>query len=261
MGAVRSALVGIRRPAIIATAVGATALAAVVSTVGTVLSATVDGTGPGPSTATIAELSAADGWGAGVRNASTLIGAVALAVVAVIVASDFGSSVIRNLLVRLPDRRRLLLGKLAAAGILLTAATLIASLAGLVTALVLAPGNDISTSAWWSGRGVFDAGADVANLLVATLAAGTLGALLAVLARSAGAAIGIGLAWLLPGEALLAGLVDGLDAILPGQRFADLAASGTASLTSPGSLLVTLAVAAAAPAVAVATFTRRDVTA
>jgi ABC-2 type transport system permease protein len=253
--------VKLRRPGMIlggaGTIVGFAILTVVLSL--TTASATPTDQGPGGEGVTLAQLATADGLASILASAATFIGVVALSVFAMSIASEYSQGTLRNLLVRQPRRVRLLAGKLVALASFSTIAVAVAGVAAVATALIVAPTQDISTSAWFTSAGWTALAGGLGNLLLATLGWGLVGALLALVLRAPAAAVGVGLAWALPGELLVtAAWADGAR-WLPGQLLDALAQGGTAAVTygSAGLLLALNGVVAVAAGTAL--FTRRDV--
>jgi ABC-2 type transport system permease protein len=253
--------VKLRRPGMIlggaGTIVGFAILTVVLSL--TTASATPTDQGPGGEGVTLAQLATADGLASILASAATFIGVVALSVFAMSIASEYSQGTLRNLLVRQPRRVRLLAGKLVALASFSTIAVAVAGVAAVATALIVAPTQDISTSAWFTSAGWTALAGGLGNLLLATLGWGLVGALLALVLRAPAAAVGVGLAWALPGELLVtAAWADGAR-WLPGQLLDALAQGGTAAVTygSAGLLLALYGVVAVAAGTAL--FTRRDV--
>lgn len=199
-------------------------------------------------------LEAADGLARSLGNAATFLGIIVLSLVAVNVGGEYRLGTVRVLAVRMPHRGRLLLGKTAALfGYL--AAAVIATVAVAAPAAQLIAGSDVDTSLWWSAPGLAALAAGTAKLVAAAWAWAALGTLLAVVLRSAPAAIGVGIAYILPVEILMVEVAPDVAEWLPGQLVVRLArgAEGAAALVG------TAAWTAAALAFAVAVFSARDV--
>lgn len=121
-----------------------------------------------------------------------------------------------------------------------------ATVAAVVAALAVAPSQGIDTADWTTSSGFADMASAAANTALAMAGYGTVGAALAILLCTPVAAIGVGLAWLIPGEAILSGAIEGADRWLPGQLLAavieggnDTVAYGTALLTLAAYLFMT----------------------
>lgn len=251
----------LRRPGMIlggaGTIVGFAILTVVLSL--TTASATPTDQGPGGEGVTLAQLATADGLASILASAATFIGVVALSVFAMSIASEYSQGTLRNLLVRQPRRVRLLAGKLVALASFTTIAVIVAGIAAVATALLVAPTQDISTTAWFTSAGWTALAGGLGNLLLATLGWGLVGALLALVLRAPAAAVGVGLAWALPGELLVtAAWADGAR-WLPGQLLDALAQGGTAAVTYGWAGLLLALYAVVATVAGTALFTRRDV--
>ena len=122
----------------------------------------------------------------------------------------------------------------------------------MVTALIVAPGQDIATAAWFTSDGWAALGSGLGNLLLATLGWGLIGALLALLLRSPAAAVGVGLAYALPFELLVTSAWDAGVRWLPGQLLGTLASGGAATATYGRAALLLAIYAAFAVAAGIA---------
>jgi ABC-type Na+ efflux pump permease subunit len=145
--------------------------------------------GPGGEGLTLAQLAAADGLARTVASAAQFIGVVGLAVFAISIAGEYSQGTLRNLLVRQPGRVRLLAGKLLALASFTAIAVVLTEVAAVLTALLVAPGQDLATAVWFTSDGWAALGSGLGNLMLATLGWGLLGALLALLLRSPAAAV------------------------------------------------------------------------
>ncbi len=239
MNAFRSEIIKLNRKAMRWLLVGMAAVGVIAS--GFAIAAATGGGAatnrPGFSnTLTQASLAHADGLGKAVGQVGGILGALALAAAASVVASEYSLGTWKNLFVREPRTGRLLSGKLAALGAYLMLGTLGAAITGVATAFVIAPANGISTSAWLSSSGAAALGGTLLNLMLGSLAYGALGTLLAVLFRSPVSAIGVGLAYILPGEQLLGLASTTVRKMLPGQVFSTVAGGGNLNMTYQTSL-------------------------
>ena len=167
--------------------------------------------------ATFAQLEAPDGLVHGVVDVSPLIGIVALCLFAGAFATEYSQGTMRNLLVREPRRLRLLTGKFLALAVFIGLAVLIEVVASSAVAFALAPGRGITTGAWTSSAGVNDMLQAILHVFLASVGYGVLGTAAGVLLRSPGVAIGLAVAYVLPVEAIVVGVIwsDG-DRWLPG---------------------------------------------
>jgi ABC-type transport system involved in multi-copper enzyme maturation permease subunit len=177
-----------------------------------------------------------------------------------LVATEFSGGTFRSLLMRNPHRIKVLAGKLA--GILLVAAGVLAIAELWTTAfsLVMAPSKDISTTGWFSTAGLVDGIRDYATVLAGVAGWAVFGTLLAVIFRSAPAALGVGFVWAGPFENITSRSWATGYKVFPGQVLASLIEGGSAEL-SLGRAIVTGAVYVAIAAVIAFTIVaRRDVT-
>lgn len=207
---------------------------------------------------TIAQLSQPNGFVHGVITASNLIGIVALCLFAGAMASEYSQGTLRNLLVRQPRRSRLLAGKFLALAVFFGIAIVLAVAVAAGIAFALGPSKGINTSAWTTAIGLNDLGQTILHIFLASIGYGILGTALAIVLRSPALAVAIGVAYTLPGEAIINRLWNSGDRWLPGQLLSVLAHGGT-NTTSYKHALITLTVyAAVAAAGTFVLFQRRD---
>jgi len=208
---------------------------------------------------TLAQLSSASGFAWVIRHTGGLLSVVALGVFASVFASEFSQGTMRNLLVRQPRRLRLLAGKYLAT-LTATAGALLAALVVCIPVGILAAGSkNVPTSAWWTGSGLSALAHTEVNLFLACVGYGTIGVLLGMVLRSPVAAIGAGLAWLLPVEGIVSAVITNAGRWLPGQLLDALAQGGTSDIAYRSAALTLLAYGLIAAAVTGVVFTRRDV--
>ena len=108
-----------------------------------------------------------------------------------------------------------------------------------------------------------DAAAELAsgffNFLVPILVWGLIGLMIAVLTRSSGTAIGVGIGWLLVVENLIGITAPDLTHLMPGGTLSALASGGTADLSWVSALGLTLLYGAVAASVSLFAFRNRDI--
>lgn len=97
------------------------------------------------------------------------------------------------------------------------------------------------------------------NLTVSNLGWALFGAVLALAVRAPVVAIGIGVAYAIPGETILAAISSGVGRWLPGQVLAAIAAGGTETISYPAALATLLVYAVVAIVASLLVFARRDV--
>ena len=102
--------------------------------------------------------------------------------------------------------------------------------------------------------------ATAGNLLLATVAWAAFGAVLAIVLRSAAAAIALGLGYLLVGETLLSNVWSGGNQWLPRELLVALGLGGTPEVAYGRALVLTGLYVVVAISVAAILFRRRDVT-
>jgi ABC-2 type transport system permease protein len=181
-------------------------------------------------TLTKAVLSTSEGIGHSLGQIGGLFGALALSAAGSVVGSEYSLGTWKNLFVREPRLSRLLGGKIAALLTYVVVGAVGAALTGTVVSFVMGESRGIDTGNWVSSAGLAAALASLANLSISAIAYASFGTMLAVLFRSPVAAIGGGLAYILPGENILALASDGVRRVLPGQVFSAVAAGGTADI-------------------------------
>jgi ABC-type transport system involved in multi-copper enzyme maturation permease subunit len=257
--AFRSEWLKILRPSIILGGAGAMCGFAILAVV--LRLSRLGGTHIGPGTdLTAAMVAASNGFAPLIVYTAPFLGLVSLAVCAVAVGTEYSNGTLRNLLVRQPARLRLLTGKLLALGSFVTLAMLASYGVGLVAALLLAPGHGVSTSDWFTAGGVQSLLSTAGNLLLATLAWAAFGAALAIVLRSAAAAIALGLGYLLVGETLLTNVWSGGNQWLPRALLVALGLRGTDEVAYGRALVLIGLYVFVAIAVAAIFFRQRDVT-
>jgi ABC-2 type transport system permease protein len=236
--------------------VGATLLTVLISVLTFSNVGSSSGGGPGPASASLAELESASGIVAGLGQAADLLGLLVLGLFAYGFASEFSLGTVRNLLVRQPSRLRLLAGKwlgLSAFAVLVAAS---ATLFSVAVALLIGPGSGVDTSAWSFGAAV----SGFAEGALALVGFGTIGAVLGLVLRSPVVAVVAGAIYLLPFESVLAGAWDTGNSWLPGKLLAAIIAGGNETIDlGPALLRASLIVGVLAIASAVL-FRRRDLT-
>jgi len=260
--AIRCELARLRSPYFLLGGVGLmTALGLVATTI--IFVTAKEGSAPAPpgvKFATMAMLEAPGGMFAGLQNAASMIGMVALAIWAIAVTSDYSSGMIRLLVQAEPRRLRLLGGKVAA----LTALTCLATLVTTVVVVLVTPSiaglAGVSTSAWSTDllRNVAEG---YVNLTLSALLWGVVGLFIGMITRSSGIAIGLGIGYLIAFEGLLSLVLGSSSWWLPGSSLSAIASGGTADLAYSSALLLAAGYAALALAIAAAVFRRRDITA
>jgi ABC-2 type transport system permease protein len=220
--------------------------------------------GSGPATrrggATLAALAGDGGGTEAFAVAASFVGFFVFVTFIALVATEFSGGTFRALLLRDPRRLRVIVGKLA--GILLVAAGVVAfaEVCTFVVSLVVAPGEGVSTSAWFSLDGLGAALGDYATVLGGVVGWAVFGATLAVIFRSAPLALGVGFAWAGPFENIVVDSWQDGYRWFPGQVLGSLIQGGTAELAMGRAVLTASLYGAVATVAALALVARRDVT-
>lgn len=148
-------------------------------------------------------LSRPDGSVFAATNVASFLGVIAMALFASNLAGEFSKGTIRTLFVAEPARIKIFAGKIAALASF-TALAVAATLAVTIGAgALMASGVGVETAAWWTADGLAAIASAYGNLASAVLVPALVGAIIAVLTRSAAIAISTGVAWFILGEALV----------------------------------------------------------
>ncbi len=158
-----------------------------------------------------------------------------------------------------PRRWRLVLGKWVALAAVTAAATLVALVVNLAVAPGAASSAALEPTEWGTDIAAVALGAAL-DLYLALLVWGTIGLALAVLTRSAGIAIGVGVGWVLLLECVIAAAVEEVSDWLPGATIGALATGGSSSIAYGTALALGAAYIAVAMVATLITSTRRDIT-
>jgi hypothetical protein len=86
---------------------------------------------------------------------------------------------------------------------------------------------------WTTSAGLSDLGRSILHIYLAAIGYGVLGTTLAILLRSPAVAIAVGVAYTLPGEAIVSSVCEGGERWLPAQLLSALAPGGTSSISYP----------------------------
>ena len=250
----------VRRRTIIAAAVGSLAFAAL-ATLTVFASAEENVVRSRQGGTPITELTGAGGGTEAFAVGASFAGFLVFVTFIALIASEFSGGTFRSMLLRDPNRLRVIVGKLA--GILLVAAGVVAVFEActFVLSLAVAPTQDIATGAWFSLEGLGAAGGDYLTVLAGVAGWAIFGTTLAVSFRSAPLALGVGFAWAGPFENIVVDSWETGVRVVPGQGLGSMIRGGTVEL-SMGRAVVTAAVyTAIAAGVSLVLVTRRDVTA
>jgi ABC-2 type transport system permease protein len=220
--------------------------------------------GTGGGLPSLQQLARPNGLVFGLTRATFLLGVVAFGTAAAQTANEYSLGTLRQLLVRQPRRGTLLAGKLLAVVTFMMLATAFAAVVAFLAATAMAQSRGVSTSAWFTSTGLTDLLKALGNIELAVIGYTILGLVVGQFLRSAVAAVILGFAWLLVIEQfILTRIVPDAAPWLPGISLSTIAGGGDPdfSITYRHGLIVAAVYIVAALAVALITFTRRDVTA
>ncbi|OIJ94443.1 hypothetical protein BIV25_22860 [Streptomyces sp. MUSC 14] len=137
------------------------------------------------------------------QTATSVICLILMAVAATSVTNEYRYGTWRNLLVRVPARPALLLGKVAGLAVLAILVALTTCLTTGSTAWITAGVRHLDTSAWATGAAWLSCVSVTLRVLAALIAATVYGTAAGLLMRSAGAALSVIFAWVLVAESVL----------------------------------------------------------
>lgn len=220
---------------------------------------TDEGRGPG-ALASAATLSLTDGSVFAVTRVATFLTIIALALFASNLAGEFSKGTIRMLFVTEPRRIKALAGKLAALASFAAAWVAVAVGVSIALGAVLASSAGVDTTSWWTAEGFAAMAGAYASLTGAMIAAGLVGAALAVLTRSSAISISVGTAYLMIVEPLVGTFWETLGEWGPAAAFGALADGGTTSIGYSVAAALTIAYGLAGLAISSGVISRRDVT-
>jgi ABC-type transport system involved in multi-copper enzyme maturation permease subunit len=161
---------------------------------------------------------------------------------------------------RAPSGKPLLAGKFLALVAFIGFAVVLEIVVSSVVALVLGPPRGIATGAWTSSTGLNDTFQAALHTFLASIGYGVLGTAFGAAFRSPGVSVGLAVAYVIPIEAIVVGVIwSNGGSRLPGRLLSALAQGGTSD-ASYGHALVTLAVYVVVTGTGtLAVFARRDV--
>ena len=221
----------------------------------------------GPPVIPIALLELPSGGVFSFQSSGQLLGIIALVIAAANVATEYTSGTLKVLLVREPRRPVLFVGKTTALWSFILVGITLTLLASVLASVAVASARGIGTSQWWSGEGWSALGKAYLNVTASAFVWALMGTMLAVLFRSGFPAIGIGIAYPLVVESLLALVLPDVVKWMPGAVLGRLAQgdvvqafSTQATIGYGAAALLALAYATVFAAVSMAALVRRDVT-
>jgi ABC-2 type transport system permease protein len=197
----------------------------------------------------------------GVDRVVILLGIVAFGVSAFQIASEYSLGTLRQLLVRQPRRRVLLVGKYLGVISFIVAAVVVASLIAGGVAVVMAHVRHVPIGAWFGSTGVKDLTKALGELLLAVVGFGTLGFAVGLFLRSAAFAVIVGLAYLIAIENIVGRVLPPVNRWLPGELLLAVGQGGNGTATLPRALLISGIYLVGVAVLTAYAFARRDVTA
>ncbi len=261
----RFELVKLRRPGTLL----AGGLVALLGALATVIAFATAGSGSAKSgSVSLAQFAAPNGSTRGFTSGMSIIGLLVFVLVVVNITSEYGHGTLRNLLVQQPRRRALLTGKLLALVAAIAVALVAALILSIVTAIIAAHIRGVDTTSWWTLDGVAKTANAYLNALLSNALFSVAATALAVVVRSVGLSLAVGVAWLAPVEQLVKQSWTEAPRVFPGLVFDAVSNGSTGSVGNPGaahipyatSLVTAVAYGVLALAVALVSFQRRDVT-
>lgn len=257
---VRAELQRSTRPRVLGGIVFGTVAFAVVAALSTFLSADDSAEVRRRGGARLADLTGAGGATEAFAVGASFGGFLAFVTFIAAIAGEFQGGTFRALLLRYPNRMRLLVGKLTGL-LLLTALTVaLAELLTVVVSLAVAPGQGVSTSGWFGAAGLGHAVDDFAKAYAGVVGWAVFGSALAVVFRTVPMAMGVGFAWAGPFENVVAQAWSPGYRYFPGQVMGSLIRGGTVELGFGRAAVTAAAYSAVAAVVALVLTARRDVT-
>lgn len=188
-----------------------------------------------------------------------VLGAVVVTIAAAITAAEYSTGAIRTQLVRRPRRWDWWAGTVLAQACFTALLSLWSLVVVVSTAFVLAGVYGVPTDQWLSADAAVELLSAGGGVTMCLLGLTVLGSALAIVLRSAIAAIGAGLVWMLF-EGLLVGLWPTLGGFLPGQLLSAIATGGNETVDFQWALAAGIAFTTVLGVAAGAVFTRRDIT-
>ena len=177
-----------------------------------------------------------------------------------VIAGEFSGGTFRAMLLRYPNRMRLIVGKLTGLLLVTAGAIALAELFTVGVSLAMAPSQDVSTTGWFSADGLAEAAQDFGTALAGLAGWAIFGTTLAVVFRAIPLALGVGFAWAGPFENIIVDSWDPGFRFFPGQVLGSLIRGGTAELGFGRAALTAGVYTGIAAVVTLILTSRRDVT-
>ncbi len=209
----------------------------------------------------IFRLSQPDGLVTLLQHAATLLLVISLIVMAASMGEEWSHGTIRNLLAVSPNRILVFAGKYAALLLYLALASALAIVLGGLIAWWLGPGNGITTSAWTTAAGWNALATFAGNFALCLVGWTVFGAAVGILLRSAAAAVGIAMAYLLVLEGLITLLLPNVGKWLIGELLTVVIQGGTPTMQYSAALFWSGVYTVGFLAASMLLLVRRDITA
>jgi hypothetical protein len=257
---VRAELQRAARPRALAGLTLGTAAFAAVAGVSTFASASDSDVVSRQGGARLADLTGAGGATEAFAVGASFAGFLVFVTFIAVIAGEFSGGTFRSMLLRYPNRMRLIVGKLTGLLLVTAGAVALAELFTVGVSLAMAPGQDVSTAGWFSADGLAEAAQDFGTVLAGLTGWAIFGTTLAVVFRAIPLALGVGFAWAGPFENIIVDSWDPGFRFFPGQVLGSLIRGGTAELGFGRAALTAGVYTAIAAVVALVLTSRRDVT-
>ena len=203
------------------------------------------------------DLSKSTGLFFGTRSIAAFLGVIGFCIFAANFAQEYGYGTLKNLLVRQPNRTKLMVGKIFALATFMAFLVLVATVIGIALSYGLAPHAHVNTNNWNLFGSTFLS--SFGNVVAGTISYGVLGACLAVTLRSSITSISAGLIWFLVIETLFGFLGKSVMKWLPGGNLANFIDGGSADMSYMHSASVVCGYFGIAVAILLIIFNKRDV--
>jgi hypothetical protein len=258
---IRAELVRLLRPRTLVAAVVGPLLFAVLAGTTVLSSASGNAVESRQGGTTVAALQAHGGGTEAFAVAASFVGFLVFVSFIALIAGDLAGGTFRASLLHEPRRLRVIVGQLV--GVLLVAAAMVAlaEVLTFVVSLLVAPGQDLATSQWFTMASLGDAGRDYLTVLAGVAGWAVFGTTLAVVFRSVPVALAVGFAWAGPFENIVVDSWSTGYRVFPGQVLGSMIRGGTVELGMGRAVATAALYTGIAAAVSLVLVARRDVTA
>ena len=205
----------------------------------------------------VLDLEKSSGLSYSFRSIAPFIGIISLCIYASNTAQEYLYGTLKNLLIRMPNRTQLILGKVLALSIFVSLLITLAAIWGATLSYIFSPLAKVSTGKWFLFSTSFIT--TWANVVLSSIAYGLIGSVIALILRSSVGAISAGIIWILVVETLFGFLGKAIARWLPGANLANFGDGGSKELSYTHSLLVVLIYVGIGLIIMVTLFSKRDV--